>query len=188
MRRPSSLNHIAIRHQEQGFALFMVLMIMMVVALLIIAASQAYNTEQRISSNDADRKLAFSLADAALRAGESKILSFDASKTNTFSNNCTNGLCAAVGASSSNSDIVVTGNPTIPAWKRTCGEQLCIDVNGISYNTDTTKSGVSQNARYIIEYVNTENNTGAIIYRVTAKAWGKNINTVVMLQSYVSKD
>ena len=40
--------------------------------------------------------------------------------------------------------------------------------------------------RYIIEYLGEENSRN--IYRVTAKAWGKNSNTVVILQSYVSNE
>lgn len=46
-------------------------------------------------------------------------------------------------------------------------------------------TGAGKNPRYIIEYISTQDD-GAVIYRVTAKAWGKNKNTVVILQSYVS--
>ncbi len=42
---------------------------------------------------------------------------------------------------------------------------------------------VSKPPRYIIEYLGVKN--GENVYRVTAKAWGKNANTVVVLQSYV---
>ena len=57
MRRPHSL--IQSKSNQQGFALFIVLMMMVAIALLVVAAMQSYNTEQRISTNDADRKLAF---------------------------------------------------------------------------------------------------------------------------------
>lgn len=40
--------------------------------------------------------------------------------------------------------------------------------------------------RYIIEYLGVKN--GQNVYRVTAKAWGKNANTVVVLQSYVGNN
>ena len=72
MRRPHTL--IQSKSNQQGFALFIVLMMMVAIALLVVAAMQSYNTEQRISTNDADRKLAFSLAESALREGENSIL------------------------------------------------------------------------------------------------------------------
>ena len=52
MRRPHSL--IQSKSNQQGFALFIVLMMMVAIALLVVAAMQSYNTEQRISTNDAD--------------------------------------------------------------------------------------------------------------------------------------
>ena len=49
MRRPHSL--IQSKSNQQGFALFIVLMMMVAIALLVVAAMQSYNTEQRISTN-----------------------------------------------------------------------------------------------------------------------------------------
>ena len=46
---------------------------MVVIALLVVTATQSYNTEQRISTNDADHKFATTLAEAALREGENRI-------------------------------------------------------------------------------------------------------------------
>ena len=73
MRRPITLNHPAKASAQKGFALFIVLMIMIVIALLVVTATQSYNTEQRISTNDADHKFATTLAEAALREGENHI-------------------------------------------------------------------------------------------------------------------
>lgn len=42
--------------------------------------------------------------------------------------------------------------------------------------------------RYIIEYLGTNSADNRTIYRVTAKAWGKNDNTQVVLQSYVASE
>lgn len=56
--------------KQQGFSLYMVLIIMAIIAILVLAGGQMINTEMRISSNDADRKYAFSLAEDALKAGE----------------------------------------------------------------------------------------------------------------------
>ena len=210
MRKSRSLNNLVSQSAQQGYSLFIVLMIMIVIALLVVTAVQSYNTEQRISTNEADRKLAFSLAEAALQRGENKIIDFE-NKVITFTADCKNGqidsegsfdgLCITAGIEEPdeiNSSIKFTGTCTnkdeskgikciTPAWERvekSCNDKLCIDTNGQEIK-DTNVENVSKNPRYIIEYISTDTSQGSTVYRVTAKAWGKNNNTVVMLQSYV---
>ena len=91
MRRPITLNHPAKASAQKGFALFIVLMIMIVIALLVVTATQSYNTEQRISTNDADHKFATTLAEAALREGEDYIYSIEEGKQ-IFNDPCSKGL------------------------------------------------------------------------------------------------
>ncbi|MGN6976399.1 pilus assembly PilX family protein, partial [Neisseria sp. P0006.S006] len=86
----------------------------------------------------------------------------------------------------SNGDFTEEGSPTVDAWKRKCDKNLCIDANGTEYPLDK-KSGIANNPRYIIEYLS-KTTEGRITYRVTAKAWGKNANTQVVLQSYVASE
>lgn len=185
MRQPVYLKQISATKQ-QGFALFIVLMIMIVIALLVVAATQSYNTEQRISTNDADRKLATSLAEAALRQGEREIIPLEDGSA-TFTAECTNGLCQATGAPTGvNGNITVTGSHETEAWLRYCENQRrCLEVNGREF---TVGGNISRNPRYIIEYLSTDATSGQTFYRVTAKAWGKNENTQVVLQSYVSNE
>ena len=196
MRRPITLNHPAKASAQKGFALFIVLMIMIVIALLVVTATQSYNTEQRISTNDADHKFATTLAEAALREGENYIYSIE-DGTRTFDDDCTNGLCKAKSLPASKPNepyttttgkVIVKGNSTEEAWHRECGKDKvkCIDINGISY--PGKNSGAKKDARFIIEYLSTNSADNRTIYRVTAKAWGKNENTVVMLQSYVANE
>ncbi len=196
MRKSRHLNNFAPQSSQHGYALFIVLMIMIVIALLVVTAVQSYNTEQRISTNEADRKLALSLAEAALQKGENKILEFDGKKV-TFKANClgtigdtaTKGLCATpdavVPAESSNA--IAVEPSTGLAWERAEGNKLHIDINGHDV-MDIKAENVSKNPKYIIEYISTDTSQGSMIYRVTAKAWGKNNNTVVMLQSYVANE
>lgn len=211
MRRPITLNYPAKASEQKGFALFIVLMIMIVIALLVVTATQSYNTEQRISTNDADHKFATTLAEAALREGENYIYEIE-DGTRTFDDNCTNGLCKAKSLPATKKDapyttatgkVIVTGNSTQEAWYRGCGKDeenkdkvKCIDVNGRKY-PDDENSGAKKSPRYIIakkppryiiEYLSTNSTDNRTIYRVTAKAWGKNENTVVMLQSYVANE
>lgn len=196
MRKQNALTGIPTSDGQRGFALFIVLMVMIVVAFLVVTAAQSYNTEQRISANESDRKLALSLAEAALREGELQVLDleYDTDSKVTFSENCAKGLCTAVNVRTNNTgneeafdNIVVQGNPTVEAVKRSCpvnSTDLCIDEKGMKYKKGTRS--VSKMPRYIIEYLGVKN--GENVYRVTAKAWGKNANTVVVLQSYVSNN
>lgn len=73
MRKQNTLTGIPTSDGQRG-ALFIVLMVMIVVVFLVVTAAQSYNTEQRISANESDRKLALSLAEAALREGEFQVL------------------------------------------------------------------------------------------------------------------
>lgn len=199
MRKQNALTGIPTSEGQRGFALFIVLMVMIVVAFLVVTAAQSYNTEQRISANESDRKLALSLAEAALREGEFQVLDLEytADSKVTFSENCENGLCTAVNVRTNDANeetfdnIVVKGKPTVEAVKRLCPAKsgknsagLCIDNQGVEYEKGT--GNVSKMPRYIIEYLGEKNNQN--IYRVTAKAWGKNANTVVVLQSYVGNN
>ncbi|HGT1768712.1 TPA: pilus assembly PilX family protein [Neisseria gonorrhoeae] len=199
MRKQNALTGIPTSDGQRGSALFIVLMVMIVVAFLVVTAAQSYNTEQRISANESDRKLALSLAEAALREGEFQVLDLEytADSKVTFSENCEKGLCTAVNVRTNNANeesfgnIVVQGTPTVEAVKRSCPAKsgknstgLCIDNQGVEYKKGT--GNVSKMPRYIIEYLGEKNNQN--IYRVTAKAWGKNANTVVVLQSYVGNN
>ncbi|EPT3212807.1 pilus assembly PilX family protein [Neisseria gonorrhoeae] len=200
MRKQNTLTGIPTSDGQRGSALFIVLMVMIVVAFLVVTAAQSYNTEQRISANESDRKLALSLAEAALREGEFQVLDLEyaADSKVTFSKNCEKGLCTAVNVRTNDNsneeafgNIVVQGKPTVEAVKRPCPAKsgknstgLCIDNQGVEYKKGT--GNVSKMPRYIIEYLGVKN--GQNVYRVTAKAWGKNANTVVVLQSYVGNN
>ena len=192
MRRPITLNHPAKASAQTGFALFIVLMIMIVIALLVVTATQSYNTEQRISTNDADHKFATTLAEAALRQGENHIYEIEDGKK-PFTDNCAEGLCKAANVTAgtytiASGTITVSGTSKDEAWIREDKKKKTkyIDINGIKY--PGVNSGAKKDARFIIEYLSTNSTDNRTIYRVTAKAWGKNENTVVMLQSYVANE
>ncbi|WP_373745771.1 PilX N-terminal domain-containing pilus assembly protein [Neisseria dentiae] len=186
MRQPQPFITSTSKSAQQGFSLFIVLMVMIVVAFLVVSVTQSYNTEQRISTNDADHKYATALAETALRTGESRIATAEFENRVTFSPDCTDALCSPANAAAGTfGDIVVQAEASkVDAWERkTCGNNnsSCLDANGRA----VTVAGARTNPRYIIEYISTQAD-GTVIYRVTAKAWGKNNNTVVILQSYVA--
>ena len=190
MRRPLHLSR-APRREQGGFALFIVLIMMIVIAFLVVAATQSYNTEMRIGSNDADRKMAMATAEAALRQGEGDISTL---KDPTFASNCAGGLCAAAADKAPTRNtikdtpqgtitITVAGKDSaIAAWERTsCTNGSCLENSGRTFAVP----GAAKAPRYIIEFINHTAATNTSIYRVTARAWGKNANTVVTVQSYV---
>ena len=208
MRRPLHLSR-APRREQGGFALFIVLIMMIVIAFLVVAATQSYNTEMRIGSNDADRKMAMATAEAALRQGEGDISTL---KDPTFASNCAGGLCAAAASAAPASNcadglcaaaastapspnpikdtpqgtitVTIAGKDSaIVAWERQCGTTpaSCLENSGRTFAVP----GAAKAPRYIIEFINNTAATNTSIYRVTARAWGKNANTVVTVQSYV---
>lgn len=154
----------------QGFTLFIVLIMMLVIAFIVIASMQSSNTEMRISSNEADRKFAFSKAESALVLGEDLIANHKHTDFNQTGSvpSCSAGLCKGnvveqIGRPIWQQDILAPGKP----------EAAC--VNG---------SSKTDNACYVVERLGKPLG-GKAIYRVTARAWGKNSNTVVTLESYV---
>ena len=83
--------------KEKGFSLPIVMVMMLVLAVMVLAATQSFNTESRISSNDADKKMAMQIAEDTLRHAESQISnrglnSLD--KKGEFTDKCGGGLCS----------------------------------------------------------------------------------------------
>lgn len=106
-----------------------------------------------------------------------------------FTNDCTNGLCAPA--------IVIEGRQyggepgsVKPAWARAnilTGNDK--DNSRQPDNTTLTEMGLTNDAvakppRYIIEFLG-RTRDGVSLCRITVRAWGRNENTVVILQSYL---
>lgn len=194
---------------------------MLVIALLVIVTSQSANTELRISSNEADRKYAMSLAENGLNAAEEKlnelangIAAASASATSTgssnknksvvFTANCENGLCLPAEGTFETKDSEKpfefgSGKATIAAWERCannpsnsstndCQGKTVID-KAVCEKAKTCIADEGSNAHYIIEYLGSRKDkddyTVYSYFRVTSRAYGKNTDTVVTLQSYV---
>lgn len=76
--------------RQSGVALVVVLILLLVMTLLALASVRGTVMEERMSSNQFDRSLAFQAAEAALREGEAVA----ATKPTLPASGCTNGLCA----------------------------------------------------------------------------------------------
>ena len=197
------------KYNQGGFSLFIVMVIMLVIALLVIATSQSTNTEMRMSTNEADRKYALSLAEQGLRDAESVIKDWvnTSSKTAarateiTFKADCDKGLCAPAKDTykADSRDLLFKYVPsetpsTIPAWER-CQSNVYnrCEINKASVldkgcEGKTCKAVSGAETRYIIEYLGskTDAKLGYVDYfRVTSRAHGNNKDTVVTLQTYL---
>lgn len=188
-------------HKQGGFALFLVLIAMIVVAFLVVATLQSTNMESRSSANDADRKVAMNRAQTALNIAENTIMNFTDKKNQTieFKEDCSGGYCSPVSDSNvtqkpEGDSIGLDGNtvilkvedqkpPATDAWLRS---------GVLASRTDKTHSIQTSNkdnrASYIIEYLGIRRDTVGspqriYLFRVTAKGWGDNDNAQVLLQS-----
>lgn len=191
---------------NQGFSLLIVLAILIVISLMVVGGAQYANTDLRIGANDSDRKVTFTYAESTLKGVESELLDMEAAlgvpdatvqeliDADKFTPACSGsgtgkwakGLCTASGTYTpvdqtavNQNAVTVTGSETTatPAWER----KDVWTTNSIEYSgTSATKK-----PRYIIEILDKDAN-GTRNYRITSRAWGKNTNTVVTLQSYVS--
>lgn len=177
---------------QQGFSLFMVMIIMLVIALLVVVTSQSSTTEMRISTNEADRKYALSLAENGLRDAENFIGSMPRTVSSggsfNFTVDCQQGLCTPsedvhVLASTTGYKVNTSGsNRSTHAWKREFNQQSVFDVSG-RYRTSTAGDKV----RYIVEFLG-ERSEGSRVkryFRITSRAKGENPNTTVTLQIHV---
>ncbi|QMT30486.1 pilus assembly PilX family protein [Alysiella filiformis] len=189
------------KYNQQGFSLFMVMIMMIVIAFLVVITSQTTSTESRLSANEADRKYALTEAEVGLRDGETYLnkvyndISKGASSTSyvganlVFTQDCQKGLCAPVekivwsndnDKKHFNISDADNGKSSKPAWER---DNIFDPTKNFSIASENNK------ARYIIEYMGQrEDPSSSAIhdyFRVTSRANGENKNTVVTLQSYV---
>ena len=159
------------RSRQGGVALMVVLILLVLMTLLALVSLRGTLLQERMSSSQYDRSLAFQATEAALRQAEA-----DASAATAIPGaGCDvtpplSGLCATPIATDT------------PRW-------LLDDAswNAIAKPADDAAPGMAVQPSYIIEYM--DNTTGlngnTLLFRVTARAWGQNENTVVTVQSYV---
>ena len=163
---------------QRGVVLIMSLTILMVLTLVGVSSMKTSSLQERMSGNARDYQIAFEAAEIALRAGEDYVTSI--STTTDFSTTGTNGKYVARTTTS-------TG-----AWE--------IDSNWTAGNTESvTLANVSKDPEFMVEILDSTygqvdsldpagSPTGIIaLFRVTARGYGKNPNTRVMLQADFGK-
>lgn len=166
--------------RQQGVALFISLVVLLIITILGISSLQTTSLEERMAAGARDRDLAFQAAEAALISGEQFIETLGPGSLGQFSAN-SNGLFVPADS----------GDP--PRW-----ETVDWKGDGTIPASGANIAGVSSQPRYIIEHVSTivtaddelnVSNVGAPIgapteiFRITAYAQGGSARAVVMLQA-----
>jgi len=163
---------------QRGVVLILALTILMVLTLVGVSAMKTSSLQERMSGNSRDYQVAFEAAEIALRAGEDYIKTI--STTADFSSAGANGKYVAR---------IVTSPG---AWE--------LESNWTSGNTESvTLANVSQTPEFMVEILDSTYGqidsltpggaaTGVVsLFRVTARGYGKNPNTRVMLQADFGK-
>lgn len=186
--------------KQSGFALFMVLIIMVIIAFLVVSTMQSSAMDSRTSANDSDRQLAIQNAQRGLEDAEDTIRGWGNNAINQqqiqrFTCNCTGGLCAAKGMDQSKvgpDNVLILNCPNttdLPeVWLRDNGNILSGGTKDTSLplNAGTAEKAApsGQYFRYVIEYLG-KNNNSKFLFRITAKGWGQNSSTTGMVQEVV---
>ena len=117
---------------QQGIALIVVLILLLVMSLLAIVSLRSTLMEERMSANMADRSLSFQAAEAALRQGEQTA----AMHPGLPANGCAAGLCA------------MPAPTDAPRWKDPA-------IWAAARTVDVDLGGKTAQSKYIVELVAT---------------------------------
>jgi type IV pilus assembly protein PilX len=177
------------RHQQSGFSLITILMMMVVLVSLALAGMNSSLVQERMAGNARDRNIALQAAEAALRDAEADIEA-NLTVASAFVSACTGGLCLPPSMTSN--------SPTSqPLWKTldwgtTAGKSRAYG----SATGATTLPGVSAPPRYIVELLpvlppvsgqsaslGNSDQDAAQAFRISVRATGLRTSTVVILQS-----
>jgi type IV pilus assembly protein PilX len=160
------------KQEQAGSALIISLVFLLILTMIGVASIQDSTLQERMAGNERDRNLAFQAAEAALRVGEDHLRQAGI----VFSSAGTNGLL------SPDYDNVRPMEGSYPWSTR-------------SQEITDSYVGVRSAPRYTIEWLTTrayapsDDVEVSIVnsYRVTARAVGGTTDTVVLLQSTVSR-
>lgn len=201
-----ALRESTLRRQNGASLVVSLLMLVAVLILSTSAANIAMQTE-KASRNDRDRQVAFLAAEAALMDAELDIEgapNTDRSRSDLFAKNKAEGFVPGCGAGIDNPflGLCLDRENTEPAWLAVDFSNEADDVRTVPYGRFTgmafqTGSGTlpAKPPRYIIEVLpdtragrGADQDDMAYLYRVTAAGFGMRPTTMVVLQTYYSKE
>lgn len=179
-----------IQKKQSGFALFLVLIMMIVIAFLVVATIQSTSMDTRTSANDSDHQFALQNAQTGIIAAEEFIGTWPAeNKKKQFTCECKDGLCAANNINPEMADsklaTVEKCDKLQEVWKRKNVFNDSDNDPSIVFPAKGVNSEVKY--RYVIEYLGPDKaaGTGIYLFRITAKGWGRNASTTSMVEENV---
>lgn len=177
---------------QRGFSLVTTLLFMVAALMLGVSVLSVNVMQERVIGNTKDRDLAFQAAEAALRDAEQDIQA-SALPESSFTAACTKGLCLPP-----TQWATPVSNPVHDLF--TPADWL---VKSREYGNTTLAPkfpGLVEQPRYVIEWLGNKRlvgygetlgvakpEVGPNIYRITARAFGARLETVVILQSMYLK-
>jgi len=184
-RNPTPLIVLPGPRAQRGVALFISLVMLAILTVLGLSAIQSTSLQERMSRNARDTNIAFQAAESAIDDAETYL-------------DTVNSLTPFQDASANDNGRYVAAGPTVtPNWE-------AVDWSGSQVATSSTPlSGVSEQPRYIIEFVKTVvseedrlnidnigQDTGAgraQMFRITTYGTGATSTSHVMLQATYGK-
>ena len=199
--------------RPSGIALPIVLMFMLVITVAAGFGIRRAILGEGVTRNQLDYEVARNAAEAALRDGERDLFMVakvvvpspppcdrmenrplgDAIKPPYWGPNCPNGQCYVTAEALATANFAAGTNPQ-PWWpdannglwgNNETSAATCTFTGGVPIGTYTGTpkiSGVARQPEYLIEYISRNEDN---VFRVTARGFGADLNTEVVLQTYI---
>ena len=203
----------ALHGKQRGAVLVVTLIFLMVITILAISSVQISTSEERMAGNMKDWNIAMQAAESALRDAEFDIYGVCSVNVSSctlrspvingetnFGNQSASTAYGTCNQSTSYKGACMPptpynlpdGKPVYALPDMTNWSTASTGKNPVTYGTYTGAtalpssgiSGVYQQPQYIIEAMRMPTDKGVkVLYRITARGWGRNSNTQVVLQS-----
>ena len=169
--------------RQQGIVLIILLVFLVLATTLSIGTMRSTILDQKMIANHYNHTVAFEAAESALLTAEQYVMETSLSQTK-FASDCSNNLCLP--------------NNNTPIWTQAGNWSKAFTVNELKDKLEIMKA-----PSYLVEYMPAQDNgsTKSLVialeyeelppahnrYRITSRAQGKTLDSVVMLQSIVEK-
>jgi type IV pilus assembly protein PilX len=167
--------------KQAGAVLAISLIMLLLLTLIGTSGMSVTSLEEKMAGNMRDRNLAFQAAESALVAGEEEI-AIKGFPTITCPSTPDAGWYSSLDRNCDGT------KETTQIWDNAA--TWTSDSNSIKFNNDNNSSSIDlvalkANPRYIIEYMGPCSASCSKRYRITARATGGSVNSVVIVQSII---
>ena len=184
MTQPTSLSPTGSFRQQRGAVLTVSLLILLVMTIIGVASMGSTTLQEKMSNNNRQSQIALQAAEVALRSGEAYLVA-NIGSVNDLATNF-NATAPVTGLYSERAPLVGVATRPLPA-----GTNIFDDSGWLATGNAvpvTTMSGLTQQPRFIIEYMgrvgeppktgylNKKPDTRQYAFRITAIGWGEGTN------------